>query len=759
MSDKDTPDFTERDKEALIGCIDADHTPDKSNMSVDLIIQFCRDSPAGVFEEKIIGALAVMTEADRSKVKTALKGKVGSQDFDRAVKDYRKRNGMLRMAQSSDSRPKFTDRIENCPLDAHIPNGWSISVQDGVIELVNKGDPPVTFTEKRFPVPIVLSAVLEPLDNQDDTYSYEVAWLSKGRWYKAAKDGAILFDRARIINLADSGAPVDSENNKGLVRWLAAQRDTREIPSKQVVTRCGWHGWNRFVWGQQIAEVHRNDETLVPVDSQTDKSKCQYEKNGKQNSESKQCTQGNECASGDSSGMELNSINGFTEYTVDWSHKVKGGERDTVEGLRVHGSVEKQKEFLLKVCKRFPVAAFLVGAGCAAPLLRPLREHGRLDVNGFTVEVVSDQAGVGKTTGNELAASIWGQPSRLVRSCNRTVNVGWEAWRHVCCDLPIFAEEAQSLKPEDRERIIYEQSQGIGRERGNRDGTLRATKQFFNVLLVASEESLKGQDTREGVSARLISMPPMFGSKNAEYAAEAKRIKKECNTNYGHVGQTYLRYLLNETKGSQWKTVLQKFDEIESALEEKIADDVNEELRSIAIRMVSRVAACGVGLWALMESLGVSAEENSIILDKTILVAEHLALLGMDAEPLWKRALGVVQSWAAQNKNRIAGMEPFSNGMYSSKRIPDVYIGKVVTVREAGKCICFYLTAFDKAIIEYLKKDPKEIRKAFLREKISVPNKDGEATRYEKSRGERGVFIPIEMVFPDGNDCGTVGDV
>ena len=731
------PTFTDQDKEALTGCIEADQTQDKSNMSVDTIILFCCDKPSGVFEEQIIGALSTMTDADRSRVKTALRGKINARDFDQAIKDYRKRNGILRIARSGDdNRPRLTDRIESCPLDATLPSGWNISAQEGVIELVTKGDPPMQFPEKRFPVPIVLTAVLEPFDSREDAYSYEIAWLN-GTWRRTAVDGAILFDRARVINLANAGVPVDSENNKWLVRWLGVLRDAREIPAKQVVTRCGWHGWNRFVWGQRINETPRINETSVPVGQYTDANE-------------NPCTQGNGIAK---DAQKDTGNDNQCEYTVDWSPKVKGSERDMVEGLKTHGDPQKQKEFLLKTCRRFPVAAFLVGAGCAAPLLRLLREHGMLDVNGFTVEVVSDQAGVGKTTGNELAASIWGQPSKLIRYCNRTVNVGWEAWRHVCSDLPIFAEEAQSLKPEDRERIVYEQSQGMGRERGSRDGSLRTTKQFFNVLLVASEESFRGQDAREGAGARLISMPPMFGSKNSEYAAEAKKIKKECSANYGHAGQSYIRYLINEANGNQWTTILQKFDEIEAMLEEKISDDVDEEMHSIAIRIASRVAACGLGLWILMESLGVSVEENNVILNKAILTAWRLALSETEAAPLWKRALGVVQSWAAQNKNRIAGMEPITGSqMYGGKRIPDIYIGRVVTVKGVGKCICFYLTAFDKAILEFLKKDPREIRKAFLREKISVPNKDGEETRYEKVRGERGVFIPVETVFPDNDD-------
>ncbi len=235
--------------------------------SVDEIILHCREDPQQVFDAQIIGALAMMPVADQAKVKTALRGKINLRDFDQAIRDTRRRmKSQLHIAGQGDAEgPRFTDALPDCPLDAPVPGSWQIN-QDGVFEVVTKQGEygSTTNIERRFPVPIVLASALEPLDRSDESVSYEVVWLNGG-WHRTALDAAAIFDRARLTGAANCGIPVDSENSKGLLRWLAALRDTRAIPSRRVVTRCGWHeqGSKLVVLGHDIVG------TSVPVDEYT----------------------------------------------------------------------------------------------------------------------------------------------------------------------------------------------------------------------------------------------------------------------------------------------------------------------------------------------------------------------------------------------------------------------------------------------------------------------------------------------------------
>lgn len=708
INDEEKLDFTEADKEGLAAYIDSEQSSKNDNnntLDVDTIILFCREDPMGVFDEKIIGALAMMTEADRAKVKTALKGKINSRDFDNAIKDYRKRNGLLRIADKSADRPRLNATLPDCPLDAPVPDHWQIN-QDGVFEIVTRTGESgfaVVTVEKRFPVPVVLASILQPLDVQDETYSYEVAWLNgEGSWHRVAMDAAAIFDRSRLTGAANFGLPVDSENSKGLLRWLAALRDTREVPSKRVVTRCGWHGGQKkiLVVGAQIVNSKEGDDQV---------------------------------------------------NNIEWSPNVRGTEREMVNALTAKGDPNKQKELLLRVCKRWPLAGFLVGASCAAPLLRLLREHNRLDIDGFTVEVVSDQAGVGKSTGIELAASIWGQPSRLVRTCDRT-GVAWEVMRYVFSDLPIFLEEVQLAKPEDREKIVYSQSQGMGRERGSRSGGLRTTRRFYNVQLIASEQSLKDSGSREGMEARVITLSPVFGKRSPEHAIEVREIRKQCGTHYGHAGQSYIKYLVDKVNSGRWEDILQLFDELEGILQQKIPADAPGEFQSIAIRMASRVAACGLGLWLLMEALGVSIEDGAQQIPFNAMMAtwNREVLKNIDAVPLWKKALAVIQSWAAENRNRIEGLEPF--GMHGPKS-PTSYIGKVIQPRGAeGKLICFYKNALKEVIVKHLNQDIAGILKAFRREGVIVLDKDKKSTRNVGGGDGRAICFSYETIFPPDDD-------
>lgn len=708
MTDEEKLDFTEADKEGLAAYIDSDQSGKDSNntLDVDTIILFCREDPQGVFEEKIIGALAMMTEADRAKVKTALKGKINSRDFDNAIKDYRKRNGLLRIADKSADRPRLTAILPDCPLDAPVPSSWQIN-QDGVFEVVTRtgesGSAVVT-VEKRFPVPVVLSAVLQPLDIQDEAYSYEVAWLNGGgSWHRVAMDAAAIFDRSRLTGAANFGLPVDSENSKGLLRWLAALRDTREVPSKKVVTRCGWHGKTEklFVLGSRIERAAADGADNV------DK--------------------------------------------VDWSPNVRGTEKEMVEALSVRGDPDAQRELIIKTCKRFPLAGFLVGAGCAAPLLRLLRSNNRIDVHGFTVEVISDKAGIGKSTGNEFAASIWGNPVDLCRTFDRT-GLAWEVLRHTFSDLPLFLEETQLGKPEDREKIVYSQSLGMGRERGHRGGGLRATRQFWNVQIIASECSLKSSDSREGVEARVISLPPMFRKQKPEYALLSDEIRMQCGSNYGHAGRAYIKQLVTQVNSGKWEDILVKFDLLKNLLITNIPAEADGEYRSMAIRMASRVAACGLGLWLLMDALNVSAHEgNETIPYRAMLAAWREVLNDIDAVPLWKKALAVIQSWAAENRNRIEELEPL--GMYGPKSPTAGYIGKVIQPRGTeGKLICFYKNALKEVIVKHLNQDIAGILKAFRREGVIVLDKDKKSTRNVGGGNGRAICFTYETIFPPDDD-------
>lgn len=705
--------------------------PDGTLRTPDDVIALAQENPADVFTEQALGALAMMSVADLARVKTEIKGKVPLRDFDKAVKETKRElKKHLRIAKQGEEpeRPSLCDAIEGCPLDIPVPDGWQVN-ESGVYELVTRhGDfGTTTSIEKCFPVPVVLSSVLQPLDTTEESVSYELAWLN-GSWHHNAFPANVLFDRARLTSAAGVGIPVDSENSKGLLRWMAALRDTREIPSKKIVTRCGWHGKRDklFVLGRDI--VARNT--------------------GEEDAEVGAVEDG---ASGDTG-----------TNTVDWTPAVRSNERELVGALHTKGDKEAQLEIVTDIITRYPLAGFLIGTSAAAPLLRLLYANGRLEIHGFIVEVASDQAGIGKSTGNELTASIWGNPGGLAKTFDRT-SVAWEVLLHTLCDCPVFLEETQMATKESMAtKLVYALALGMGRERGNRSGGMRKTRQFWNTVLLASERSLKTFAAREGIEARVISLPPVFGRRTPERGLELRELRTQYFSHYGHMGQLYIRFLLEEVQDGNM--ILQMYDAMVSNLERNLPPGADGETVATAMRMATRVAACWLGLYLLLRGNGISFDDAVSMSELCALKAWRHVVKNLDTAPLWKRGLAVIQSWAAENVHRIAGMEPVS-AMGMSVKAPSNYIGGLVQA-EKTDCVGFLPNAFDEAIKRYLDIEGQTIRDGLIRENVIIPDKEGRATRSQRIRLEAGssiktrvICIPKRFIFPDdyGGDYGGDG--
>ena len=694
----------------------------------DDVIAMAQENPADVFTEQALGALAMMSVADVARVKTEIKGKVSLRDFDKAIQETKRElKKHLRIAKQGEEpeRPSLCNVLEDCPLDIPIPEGWQVN-ETGVYELVTRhGDfGTTTSIEKCFPVPLVLTSVLQPLDTAEESVSYEVAWLN-GAWHHNAFPANVLFDRSKLTSAAGVGIPVDSENSKGLLHWMAALRDTREIPSKKIVSRCGWHGKRdkKKVLGRDIITRDKEDEDA-----------------------------------------EVGAVDAGTN-TVDWTPAVRGNERELVGAIHTKGNREAQLEIVTDIIAKYPLAGFLIGTSAAAPLLRLLYANGRLEIHGFIVEVASDQAGIGKSTGNELAASIWGNPGGLAKTFDRT-SVAWEVLLHTLCDCPVFLEETQMATKESMAiKLIYALALGMGRERGNRSGGMRVTRQFWNTVLLASERSLKTFAAREGIEARVISLPPVFGRRTPERGLELRELRTQYFSHYGHMGQQYIQYLLDEVQDQKHgNMILEIYDAMVANLERNLPLGTDGETVATAMRMATRVAACWLGLFMLLRGNGISFDDAVRMSDPCAMAAWKYVVKNLDAVPLWKRGLAVIQSWAAENVHRIAGMEA-ENLTGMSVKAPSNYIGGLVQA-EKTDCVGFLPNAFDEAIKRYLDIEGQTIRDGLIRENVIIPDKEGRATRSQRIKLETGnsiktrvICIPKRFIFPDdyGGDYGGDG--
>lgn len=716
--------------------------------TAEQILEAVRSAPLDVFKQPVLGALAALPASEygrlKALVKSRYKGAVNLLDLNQAVREEQRlqRRHLREASDDEAAAPSLQELLDGCPVDAPLPPGWRITV-DGVYELVTRQGERGLFQHaaKRFPVPVVLSAVQEPLDAADQGLSYEVSWQNgSGEWRRSAYPAEAIFDRAKLVGAAAAGLPVDSENAKGLLRWLAALRDTRAIPSKKVVTRCGWHGHKTFVLGTQVLNKYTSGVNKTAQDAAQD-----YEVDT-------------------SSADAVDAVDSGTDNRVDWTTAVRASERELVSAFRVLGDAQTQRQLLVDTVKRYPLAGFLVGASAAAPLLRLLHGRGHLEIHGFVVEVTSDQAGVGKTTGQELAASVFGSPGHLLRTFDRT-SVAWEALLYTLCDCPVYLEETQLGTKEDQAtKLVYALALGMGRERGTRSGGLRVTKQFFNTVLLASERSLKTFASREGIEARVLSLPPVFGPKDPDRGKELRRLRALYYQHHGHAGQAYIKDLVTRIQAKQWQNIVRLFEQSYETLAQAVPVAADGETRSAAMRLATRVATCWTGLQFLLQAVDVPEAEAYEIAITSSLAAWDRIMTDIDAIPLWRKALGVLQSFVAENVHRIAGMESMDTG--GRVKIPsNGYIGGLVMIKNQP-AIGFFPNVFNEVIKKFIG-EGAAIRDGLAREKVILRDGEGRYTRNERIRPRGGdsyttrvICIPEEILFPKAeNDQDTGGTV
>lgn len=138
--------------------------------------------------------------------------------------------------------------------DYKMPFGYKMNT-DGVWKLSEKGDDTCVC-----PNPIVLTKRLISVDGDEE--KLEVAFFRDGRWKYARYPRTVLSQTKNIVQLADLGCMVTSENAKHIVKYLsefeAANIDN--LPKCDSASRLGWQTKNRFL--PQVSE----DNIIIDVD-------------------------------------------------------------------------------------------------------------------------------------------------------------------------------------------------------------------------------------------------------------------------------------------------------------------------------------------------------------------------------------------------------------------------------------------------------------------------------------------------------------
>lgn len=392
-------------------------------------------------------------------------------------------------------RIKQHKALANAPVsDAlRLPDGYMIG-RDGSLWLRATRDDADDVRIAR--APILIMRYLDTIEGQPAP-RVELCYPSEHSeaWVSIIVQRRVIVDaRTMVANLGAAGAPVTSSNASRMVDWLDAlvggNPSAEQIPASHVALRAGWHELD----GRDLFVVDR--------------------------------------ALGDDDGAEL-AARVRTDDALLSAFTPRGALDEHVAALRD--------------AWQDPTAAAVIAAALAAPLLRPM------ELANFALHMNGDSS-TGKTIRLHIAASIYGEPERIVSNWGASAS-GLEARAALLCDLPAFYDESGVADPAHVERNLYTLINGVGRPRANADMTIRAAPTWRTVIISTGERALIAPDAPTGAQARVIQISTDVFDRTAD---EVVRLRERCVACSGAFGREWIQIMVDLTR-DEWRQLRNKY--------------------------------------------------------------------------------------------------------------------------------------------------------------------------------------------------------
>jgi len=254
---------------------------------------------------------------------------------------------------------------------------------------------------------------------------------------------------------------------------------------------------------------------------------------------------------------------GYTEFAIGDKVLMQGGKAREVSfggnalpvvqsyGLGRAGTLKKQVE-LMRFFNRphmIPHQFFVLG-GLASPLLHMTGLHGLI------VALRGDQ-GAGKSTSLLAAMSFWGNPELAMLNGVDKQGITPKArdeYVHTLRNLPVGVDEISNMPEETATGLAYSISQPGGRTGLTQTQKIRVkgvdkSTSKSTIMLVTTNKSLHtllaaDQSSGSASSMRVVEIAvPQFKVKGM-----ADTFLREIKTNYGWIGEAFIRYVLDNYK-------------------------------------------------------------------------------------------------------------------------------------------------------------------------------------------------------------------
>ena len=201
--------------------------------------------PSHAFSQEVVSALAVLSAFDqlvfsrmKARIKAAVKAKVSMKELELAV---RAAAGKLRSEwqaqQGEEARPQPV--LPELGYEIQLPVGYTMN-DSGVSRSVRGVDSLV------FPVPVALSRSFR--NPHTGLEMVELIYKRGVQIRRVAAERSVVFSRNRVMELADNGFPVTSENARDLVVFLSELERINPVPVVPCAASLGWVGEHVLPW-------------------------------------------------------------------------------------------------------------------------------------------------------------------------------------------------------------------------------------------------------------------------------------------------------------------------------------------------------------------------------------------------------------------------------------------------------------------------------------------------------------------------------
>lgn len=358
---------------------------------------------------------------------------------------------------------KFTD----CPLQELKCGQWNAD-DTGVYKMdYTSTMQPIKI--KACPHPIMPIEIINNVDTNIE--KIKIAFYKRKKWQYAIVERKLIASNTAVIQLANRGIEVNSENSKNLVSYLADVIELNSLEVTDGITHLGW--------------INKD----------------------------------------------------FIPYTFKYKYDGDVAYKNIFESVTEKGNYEKWKQEIKKLRYKSITLRFLIASSFASSLIKIFQ------INPFIVHLWGKSSN-GKTVAQMICASIWGNPQKgkLLSSLDST-KVASERLCNFLRNIPLILDELQITKTKYKnyDTLIYELTEGKGRDRGTVDGGLTESTEWDNIIILSGEEPITSSSSKEGVKNRVIEIED-----NETIIENGNEVVNLILNNYGFAGKEFVEIIQNK---------------------------------------------------------------------------------------------------------------------------------------------------------------------------------------------------------------------